>query len=163
MEFKILYNNYTNEELLSLAKLHKSILTDSIATNMSANSLAKIYDFLIKKNLLLVGNIIQDRELIGSISLVMNKISLKNLTLDFLKIFLHIGLSYVRRPINTLAESFQKYFASELINFVMKELKGTITVDTNRTNSNAVGFYKKNGFTIVRETKKKVVLKLEKI
>tara|TARA_B100000029_G_C17132232_1_gene799215 strand:+ start:64 stop:630 length:567 start_codon:yes stop_codon:yes gene_type:complete len=188
MEFKILYNNYTNKELLTLAKLHKNILTDSIATNISTNSLAKIYDLLIKKNLLLVGNIIQDDELVGSISLVMNKISLKNLTLDFLKIFFHLGLGYVRRPLNTLAESFHKYFAyknidydiniiflfvddqhrrknlaSELMNFVIKELKGIITVDTNIANSNAVSFYKKNGFTIIRETKKKVVFKLEKI
>ena len=99
-----------------------------------------------------------------------------------------MATSYVRRPFNTLSESIYKYFAyrnvisdiniiflfvdeeyrnrdlgSKLIEFVLTDIKGVITVDTNISNKKAIKFYKKNNFKITKTTEKKLFLVLIKI
>ena len=186
MKLKILDNNYTTNELISTSKLHKKILINSIATNMSTKSLSLLYDLLIKNKKLLVANAIENNEVIGSISVVVNKTSIRDFNLDFLKIIYHLSLSYIRRPINTLKESYFKYVAykniiseknviflfveehyrgkkvaSNLLNLVLKNLRGSISVDTNSDNRIAINFYKKNNFVIINQTKMKTVLILD--
>ena len=185
MYFKILDKNYSNDDLVELSQLHKKILTDSIATNMSKDSLSKLYELFINNKILKVANVYDDNYLIGSVSIVINNFPSFKFSSEYLKIFYYLASSYMRRPFNTLSESIYKYFAyrnipsdiniiflfvdegyrnknlgSRLIEFVLTDVKGVITVDTNITNKKAIEFYKKNNFKISKTLGKKIVLSL---
>ena len=43
---------------------------------------------------------------------------------------------------------------NELLSFAINKFEENITLDTNRNNKNAVKFYKKNNFIILRKNKK---------
>tara|TARA_B100000700_G_C14993403_1_gene832479 strand:+ start:1022 stop:1588 length:567 start_codon:yes stop_codon:yes gene_type:complete len=183
MNFKILNQNYSKDELIELSQLHKNILADSIATNMSKNSLSKLYELFINNEILKVANVYDDDNLLGSVSIVINKFPTFKFSREYLQIFYYLASSYIRRPFNTLAESVYKYFAyrnvtsdiniiflfvdeeyrnknlgSRLIDFVLTDVKGVVTVDTNISNKKGIKFYKKNNFKISKTTEKKVVL-----
>ena len=70
MIFKILDENYSDEDLVELSQLHKKILTNSIATNMSKDSLSNLYELFINNKILRVANVYDDNHLLGSVSIV---------------------------------------------------------------------------------------------
>ena len=185
MIYKILDENYSDDDLVELSQLHKKILTDSIATNMSKDSLSNLYELFIDNKILRVANVYDDNHLLGSVSIVINNFPTFKFSKEYVKIFYYLATSYVRRPFNTLSESIYKYFAyrnvisdiniiflfvdeeyrnrdlgSKLIKFVLTDIKGVITVDTNISNKKAIKFYKKNNFKITKTTEKKIVLSL---
>ena len=45
---------------------------------------------------------------------------------------------------------------SSLIDFVLTDVKGVVTVDTNNSNTIGINFYKKNNFKISKTTKKRL-------
>ena len=45
-------------------------------------------------------------------------------------------------------EQYRNKIASKLIEFVLTDIKGSISVDTNISNKIAIKFYKKNNFKI---------------
>ena len=72
MIYKILDENYSDDDLVELSQLHKKILTDSIATNMSKDSLSNLYKLFISNKILRVANVYDDNHLLGSVSIVIN-------------------------------------------------------------------------------------------
>lgn len=185
MNFKLLNENYSNDDLVELSQLHKKILSDSIATNMSKDSLSKLYKLFINNKILKVANVYDKNQLVGSVSIVINNFPTFKFSSEYLKIFYYLASSYMRRPFNTLLESIYKYFAyrnipsdiniiflfvderyrnrnlgTRLIEFVLTDVKGVITVETNITNEKAIEFYKKNNFKTSKITWKKIVLSL---
>ena len=91
MIYKILDENYSDDDLVELSQLHKKILTDSIATNMSKDSLSNLYKLFISNKILRVANVYDDNHLLGSVSIVINNFPSFKFSKDYVKIFLLFG------------------------------------------------------------------------
>ena len=48
---------------------------------------------------------------------------------------------------------------NKLLSFIIQKFEKNITLDTNSNNQNAIEFYKKNNFEILRKNKKNVLMK----
>ena len=48
---------------------------------------------------------------------------------------------------------------NKLLSFIIQKFETNITLDTNSNNQNAIEFYKKNNFEILRKNKKNVLMK----
>tara|TARA_Y100001954_G_scaffold29308_1_gene26581 strand:- start:4378 stop:4950 length:573 start_codon:yes stop_codon:yes gene_type:complete len=185
LNFKILNSQVTKEELINLANLHKQILEDSMASTLKDDLLSQLYYFLIKNNLLYVVVVKnENNDIIGSISCTSGSLITKVFRLDFIKILKIILTGILSKPTLWIKHTYFKlvtYFGvnsnanivflfvdkkyqnqnigNKLLSFIIQKFKTNITLDTNSNNQNAIEFYKKNNFEILRKNKKNVLMK----
>ncbi|GIR20756.1 hypothetical protein CM15mP35_10170 [bacterium] len=185
IKFKILDNNATREDLQSLATLHKKILDNSLVGTLKNGPLSRLYYYLIKNNLLYVVVVKNEKNrIIGSISCSYGSLFRKIFRLDFIKILKIILIGFMSNPIVWIKHTYFKvitYYGikskanivflfvdenyqnqsigNELLSFAINKFEENITLDTNRINKNAVKFYKKNNFIILRKNKKNILLR----
>ena len=183
MKYIKLTDDFEFKYYLNLANLHQSILRGSIASTLSTKDLAKLYKILIRNNIMEVTIVEDNDNLVGSISCTISSIFKIKKNIDFIKILIIFSFGFFHHPIIWATESFYKLFSyykvsskinivflfvdntkrgknigTNLIQSVIKKHVNSISVDTRTDNHNAIKFYKKNGFNLIKSNKKNTVL-----
>ena len=185
LNFKILNSEVTKEDLLSLANLHRKILENSMASTLKNDSLSRLYYYLIKNNLLYVVVVKnENNNIVGSISCTSGSLASKIFKFDFVKILKIILTGILSNPFIWIKHTYFKvvtYYGiksnanivflfvdinyqnqnigNKLLSFIIEKFEENITLDTNSNNENAIEFYRKNNFEILRKNKKNILMK----
>jgi GNAT superfamily N-acetyltransferase len=183
MEFSKLKKDSPFSVYLSIAEIHKTELPESILSNLSIKRLATLYKLLCELNYLNIYVAIRNKEIIGSLSLNAELKLSKFFKFRSLYIFYLIIACYIRKPFSSMFLSYCKFkvyknikfdinlpflfikkelqgnnIGSQLLNFVLNQIEGVISVDTYAKNTSAINFYKQNGFSLIQSYKTITVL-----
>ena len=165
-----------------IASLHKESLKRTIASTLSNSRLAKVYSYMVEKEILQIITAEEGSRVVGSLSYKKSsrKTSMSNLIfliyksvpgfvrhplVWFVELYFKIGLyKGIKSKLNIVTlfidvDYQNKKIGQLLVDFIISEYKNDITVDTRSNNKTALNFYKKNQFVIVNENVKNTVLK----
>lgn len=182
MEIVKLTKNTDIKIFEEVALLHKQSLEKTIASSLSVNKLAKVYLYLVDKQLIKMIISISNSSISGSLSYKEPKRRTSIINLIFLSIksmtgfishpiiwvtefYYKIGLyKNINSKVNIITlfvkEEFQnKKIGKLLMDNIINEYKNDIKVDTRVNNKSALNFYIKNKFEIQNTNKKNIVLK----
>ena len=165
-----------------IASLHKESLKRTIASTLSTSRLAKVYSYMVEKEILQIITAEEGSRVVGSLSY--KKSSRKTSTSNLIFLIYKSVPGFVRHPLVWFVEPYfkiglykgiksklnivtlfievdyqNKKIGQLLVNYIISEYKNDITVDTRSNNKAALDFYKKNKFVIVNENVKNTVLK----
>lgn len=184
---KIISLKKENKKLIyELAKLHKLSFKSTIATSLSTNNLAKLYELLILIDYLNVIVAVNEiNKVIGGLTYTFKSKKQKIKLSHKFKIVYIMIFGFIKKPIVCIVETYYKNriyknldhevniltlfvdrdsqssgIGHQLLTHLKNDYSSNVSVDTRTSNKRAINFYIKNGFKTVRSDKKNTILKI---
>jgi len=184
---KIISLEKENKKLMyELAKLHKLSLKNTVATSLSTNNLANLYELLIVIDYLkVIVAVNENKNIIGGLTYTLKSKKQKIKLSHKFKIVYIMIFGFIKKPIVCIVETYYKYriyknldhevniltlfvdiesqssgIGHQLITHLKNDYRSNVSVDTRTSNKRAINFYIKNGFKTVRSDKKNTILKI---